>query len=74
MFKSSLYFDLKRELKDTKNEYVWGNAGDKAIATSKLVGKGIANLGVFTAKLGWVVIKSLPAEMEKAVARQNSKK
>lgn len=61
-----IYFDIEDAYKEAKTEFQLGSTSDKALATGKLIGKSALNVGIWTGKVGWVVVKNIPNTLEYA--------
>lgn len=62
LLKSKLYFDLDDAVTDIS---IASGATETAVETAKLVGKTLANVGVFAGKFGLEMLKRAPEELAK---------
>lgn len=70
VFQSKHYFDISDAVHDLKWELKIGSTGGKALSGAKLIGKSVANVGLFAGKLGLEFVKKLPEQAAKAAAEK----
>jgi hypothetical protein len=54
------YFKIKEAFEDAKDSFAYGSGTDKLSSTAKLLGKSVANIGMFAVEIGTEVVKNLP--------------
>lgn len=68
------FFKMKDAIDETKDSFSYGSGTDKVTSSAKLLGKTIANVGMFAVAAGSEIIKRLPEEAGKqAQKRLNDK-
>lgn len=54
------YFKIKDAFNEAKDSFSYGSGSDKLASTAKLLGKSIANIGMFAVEAGAEAIKKAP--------------
>lgn len=54
------YFKIKEAFEEAKDSFAYGNGADKLSSTAKLLGKSVANVGMFAVEIGTEAVKNLP--------------
>ena len=54
------YFKIKDAFSEAKESFSYGSGADKVSSTAKLLGKSIANIGMFAVEVGVDSVKNLP--------------
>jgi hypothetical protein len=54
------YLNIKKAFDETKDSFSHGDNKDKILSATKLIGKSVANVGIFALEAGVAVVKNIP--------------